>query len=663
MLWLGLGGLLILGTAAIAYLNPRSSLAERVDNLYRSGDLSGACELAEKAGLSPQDLLRLQANCARQLGDGQAFGAALQALEKIGAESEETSVIQQLSRVQQGVFQQTPNRLIRELERSGADAHDARSAIILGLLAQGNLPTAAQLLDQWQTEEFLPAQAAYLAALLFSFQGDRDAAESALIENIAQHPEHEVSYVTLAEMLTRAPKIRLQAARLVLQKITQNFPGNTQAHLRLARVLRQQGASQEARNALEKILQSDEDQVLLEKAELELDSGRYVESVEWLQRSGLMKISDYVQSVDVAFAMTMNGQGSGGEPLTRRINWAATALALGGEMALSEQIFAVALDRVARLRRFVDLRVKQQLQPAEQSIVDELNQLTSPAFAPNHPLIERLNPRNLDPTSDDMEPTTELTGKTLYSQLCADCHGMDGRGFGRSARHLFPGPRNFRREPNRYVSTANRVAADQDLEGTILKGLPGTSMPAFPNLDRTQLAELITQIRTFRKLGLEDEYQELSRTNLLTTDQSAWIRRRSQPAERIAVPKFSDATAQAIDMGRTIFLKAGCAQCHRTQPNPQAPHTHSATGVVFHDSLGRPMQARDLESDEFRGGNSAEAIYLRIALGMPGTPHPAIENLMEDEATALVAYIRDLAKKPRTPTTNSERRNLLLGRP
>ena len=73
------------------------------------------------------------------------------------------------------------------------------------------------------------------------------------------------------------------------------------------------------------------------------------------------------------------------------------------------------------------------------------------------------------------------------------------------------------------------------------------------------------------------------------------------------------------------------------------------------DVLGRPCFPRDLVHDLFKGGNDFAAIYLRILLGMPGTPHPATVNLTRAQAAALTTYCHSLGKEPKRTRTNHQR--------
>ena len=58
----------------------------------------------------------------------------------------------------------------------------------------------------------------------------------------------------------------------------------------------------------------------------------------------------------------------------------------------------------------------------------------------------------------------------------------------------------------------------------------------------------------------------------------------------------------------------------------------------------------------FVPGTERESIYLRIAVGMRGTAHPAVPGLPQEQLTDLVEYVLSLARQPYCVLTNYDRR-------
>jgi cytochrome c len=90
------------------------------------------------------------------------------------------------------------------------------------------------------------------------------------------------------------------------------------------------------------------------------------------------------------------------------------------------------------------------------------------------------------------------SGKALYLKNCAQCHGEKGDGEGYATPHLFPVPRNFTAAKFKVRTTPNgALPTHQDLVNIIKRGMPYTSMPAWPDLSDQQLSDLAYFLKTF----------------------------------------------------------------------------------------------------------------------------------------------------------------------
>lgn len=94
-------------------------------------------------------------------------------------------------------------------------------------------------------------------------------------------------------------------------------------------------------------------------------------------------------------------------------------------------------------------------------------------------------------------PSAELRerGRALYLESCAICHGE--RGDGRGQRHVYlrPAPPDFARGPVRQRLTIDHVAA------TVRRGVPGTSMPAWPGFSDEEVAALAVHVVSLAEAG------------------------------------------------------------------------------------------------------------------------------------------------------------------
>src|SRR6476620_12088859 len=90
------------------------------------------------------------------------------------------------------------------------------------------------------------------------------------------------------------------------------------------------------------------------------------------------------------------------------------------------------------------------------------------------------------------------SGKELYGKYCVQCHGDKGDGEGYAAPHLRPRPRNFTSGKFKVRTTPNgALPTHQDLVNIIRRGMPYTSMPAWPTLTDAQVSDLAYYITTF----------------------------------------------------------------------------------------------------------------------------------------------------------------------
>lgn len=104
-------------------------------------------------------------------------------------------------------------------------------------------------------------------------------------------------------------------------------------------------------------------------------------------------------------------------------------------------------------------------------------------------------------------------GRAIYRSNCAFCHGTEGRGG---------------RGPNLVSAPLNHGDSDADLARVIRGGVPGSSMPAFQEIEKDDLRDLIAHLRQL-----------------------------SGGSERQPV-RIGDASA-----GKRVYDRAGCAGCHR----------------------------------------------------------------------------------------------------
>ena len=105
-----------------------------------------------------------------------------------------------------------------------------------------------------------------------------------------------------------------------------------------------------------------------------------------------------------------------------------------------------------------------------------------------------------DPSSMDAATDPAQSGAMLYQQLCASCHGAEGRGDGDVEHELLLGPRDFRLNAFKFDTDADwQRGTDADLANVIRHGTRAyggsPQMPSWQNLSEEDIAALVAHVR------------------------------------------------------------------------------------------------------------------------------------------------------------------------
>ncbi|MCH7886923.1 MAG: c-type cytochrome [Candidatus Marinimicrobia bacterium] len=230
-------------------------------------------------------------------------------------------------------------------------------------------------------------------------------------------------------------------------------------------------------------------------------------------------------------------------------------------------------------------------------------------------------PRSLSPLSYvESSPPLLAVGKILYDKKCAPCHGLDGAGEGAAAYLLYPKPRDFVAARYRMVSTWERVPTDDDIFGTVSRGIPGSSMPSWAHLTENERWSLVHYIKSFANEPIEP--------NVVVGDSGVGMLR---------IPPEAEYTLERARLASERFRDA-CASCHGT--------TGEGDGVTDQiDEKGMPTRPRDLTMGVFKGNPDPKEVYRRIVLGMPGTPMPMSDWSYGEEAWHLTHFILEMSSE------------------
>jgi mono/diheme cytochrome c family protein len=312
---------------------------------------------------------------------------------------------------------------------------------------------------------------------------------------------------------------------------------------------------------------------------------------------------------------------------------------------------------------------------------------------PNEPRVPQGSSLDLDLLKAAAGPVgSDAQGihRGLYRQHCASCHGISGDGAGPSASLLNPYPRDYRRGVFKYTSTLPGIKPTKDdLELTLLRGIPGTAMPSFARLPPEEITALVEYVKYLSIRGEteryliqlvvdEDEYLPLNMDEViedgLMPAVEAWNEPEQNPKLLVVPPPPPPMSTPAerlasIARGKELYaLKdAQCVKCHG--PGGRGDGEQSAD---IYDDWNKPKQGvspaqtaalaglftlplqqlrpRDFGKGVFRGGSRPEDLYLRIYIGIKGTPMPGVGEapgvkgvLEPKEIWDVVNYVRSLS--------------------
>ncbi len=337
-------------------------------------------------------------------------------------------------------------------------------------------------------------------------------------------------------------------------------------------------------------------------------------------------------------------------------------------------------------------RIPQSVRPDQATAITKaLETLYGTPDNPKVPLGVDLNAEALAAAAGPIGGDAQGNQRGLFRRHCVMCHGVSGDGAGPAAQTCMPYyPRDFRNGTFKYSSTRGGAKPlGDDLRRTLLRGLNGTSMPSFLHLRTEEIDALIEYVKYLAVRGQTELYlmqlvvdgdaplplsiDEILEDAVLPAanawkqpeaDRKQWVVAAPPPPSLASAGDLTDSIAQ----GRALYTtkEAQCVKCHGPQGDGQGEDTE------LYDDWNKPkkgvtpeeteklaarfrlplvkLRPRDFRQGIFHGGASPQDIYLRIAVGIKGTPMPGTVEapgvkavLQPDEIWLIVRYVLSLS--------------------
>jgi mono/diheme cytochrome c family protein/Tfp pilus assembly protein PilF len=621
-------GLALLLTAVALLLFGRTSYAlwakQAAVQRLQSGELSVACQYLRRAAwVAPGDgaIDLMRAFCYRHLRQIDHWRESLQAAEEKGTPAAPLARERQLYQIQAGELQPNVESQLAALGGEGFTAYDAPAAFVAGCLAAGRTNVARQILDAWSVTSPQDAHVAWITGKYWEALGDVRKSREQYETALTLEPRHELACTALAELLEQDDQ--LESALRRYTELGRASPTSEVAAVGAARIRRKMGELEQAQAGMVPFSRTrvPSAEVAAELGRTALDSGDLPAAEQWFARAGLETTRDPLLMMSAVCLSGLKGDSGEAERFFQRIT------AIGNPAT-----------------RMGDVRIRLTVDPGDAAAVAEKDRLLQEL---NEVLVRQGSVFAKSPPKES--DTTE--GQRLFALHCAACHGDGGSGHGRAARHLFPPPRDLRREPSRLVSTRNGLPTLDDTVGMLRRGIPGTSMSANDQLDDRALRLLAEEVHRLRREGLREQLaSQWQRDEEIPNEQdlAADVERLVTPDEVIPVPNIGPTDPSSVARGSAVFRQQGCASCHGEDGAGVADQ-------VWYDERGFPVRTRDLGRELLKGGQDANSLYLRIAAGMPGTVHPSSRGLSQESLVDLVQFCRSLSREPKTMLTDHQR--------
>lgn len=215
-------------------------------------------------------------------------------------------------------------------------------------------------------------------------------------------------------------------------------------------------------------------------------------------------------------------------------------------------------------------------------------------------------------------------GKQVYDGIgvCFSCHGEKGDGKGVAGLALPIKPRDYTKGIFKFTTSSDpkKMPSDADLVRVIQQGIIPAAMPPRVDITGKKLDALVAYIKHLSAPHFEEKGQ-------------------GEPLKVPPIPKLTDKLAKR----GLVHYQKNCLRCHGQTGKGDGPDAGKPENKV--DVWGHPIKPRDLTvAIMYKWAKSDRDLFVRIRLGIPGTPMPAFPTtqISDKQAWELIAYVRRL---------------------
>jgi mono/diheme cytochrome c family protein len=208
----------------------------------------------------------------------------------------------------------------------------------------------------------------------------------------------------------------------------------------------------------------------------------------------------------------------------------------------------------------------------------------------------------------------EAEGKQIYEANCAECHGSQGDSKGfvcfsttveKSGRQIVTYSRDFTAGVFKFRTTSTGcLPLEEDLEGTLKKGIAPSFMPSFEDFSAQQTADVLAHVMTFSERWEEED-----------------------PCDPIPILKpYWVGSPASVKRGQEVYKQMKCWECHGDTGKGDGTKSHE-----LKDDFERKIVPFDFTTGELKRGTSPEAIYITFSSGLDGSGMPSYEDSLNEE--------------------------------